>query len=269
MSGGGARGLTYIGIIEELERQGYTITSIAGTSIGALIGGVYAAGKLKEFKKWVLSLSKYDVYKLIDFTLNLGFIKLDNFFNELSKIIGCLKFSDLNIDLNIIATNLNTKEEVIFNEGSLFDAIRASISYPTIITPHYIDKIMYVDGGIVNPIPINRVKRIANDILIAVDLSSEIPYKKEPIINIEYSLLKKIYKSWRGSVKKKTQWTYLKLIDQSLSIMTKQLTLISIKMYKVDYLIKISSECGGFFDYYNAKELIKYGKSQTKLYMKN
>ena len=265
LSGGGARGLTYIGVIEELERNGYIIKSIAGTSIGALIGGVYAAGKLQEFKKWVTSLSKYDVFKLMDFTLKLGFIKMDRVFDEIKKIIGECDFSCLSIDLKIVAADLSTTKEVIFDKGDLFDAIRASIAYPTIITPHYINGIMYVDGGIVNPMPLNIVQDY-NNTIIAVDLSSDIEYKQQTI-NTDYSFIKKLIKSWRGSKKKKEQWSYIKLIDQSLSTMNKQLTRLSLKLYKSDILIKISVDSGGFFDYYNANELIEYGRKQTKKYL--
>lgn len=267
LSGGGARGLAYIGVIEELERKGYIIKSIAGTSIGALIGGIYAAGKLQEFKNWVTTLSKYDVFKLMDFTLNLGVIKMDRVFDEIKKIIGVCDFSCLSIDLKIVAADLSTTKEVIFDNGDLFDAIRASIAYPTIITPHYIKNKMYVDGGVVNPMPLNIVQG-TNNTIIAVDLSSDIKYKTEQI-NTDYSFIKKLLKSWRGSKKKKEQWSYIKIIDQSLSTMNKQLTRLSLKLYKPDVLIKISVDSGGFFDYYNANELIEYGRKQTKKYLKN
>jgi len=267
LSGGGARGLAYIGVIEELERKGYIIKSIAGTSIGALIGGVYAAGKLQEFKNWVTTLSKYDVFKLMDFTLNLGFIKMDRVFDEIKKIIGDCDFSCLSIKLKVVAADLSTTKEVIFDKGDLFDAIRASIAYPTIITPHYINNKMYDDGGIVNPMPLNIVQG-ENNTIVAVDLSSDIKYKTEQV-NTDYSFIKKLIKSWRGSKKKKEQWSYIKLIDQSLSTMNKQLTRLSLKLYKPDILIKISVDSGGFFDYYNANELIEYGRKQTKKYVKN
>jgi len=267
LSGGGARGLAHIGVIEELEKNGYNITSIAGTSMGALIGGIYATGKLDIFKKWILSLSKYSVYKLMDFTLNLGFIKMDKVFKKLKEIIGDWDFSDLSIDLKIIATDLSNKEEIIFSKGNLFDAIRSSIAYPTIITPHYINGKIYVDGGIVNPLPINRVKRFEGDILIAVDLSSNIKFIKQ-YKQVKISYLRKIIKSWSGSKGKKEQWSYIKLIDQSLNTMSYQLSKMILKNNNPDILIEISSESAGFFDYYDAKNLISYGKTQTIIKLK-
>jgi len=267
LGGGGARGLSHIGVIEEIERQGYNIKSIAGTSIGALIGGIYAAGKLEIFKKWITSLTKYDVYKLMEFTINLGFVKMDKVISTIKKFVGTINIEDLQIKLSIIATDLHSNEEIIFEKGDLFDAISSSIAYPTIITPYKLNNVLYVDGGIVNPLPINRVKRMKGDILVVVNLSSKLKYKKH-IEKIEYSYLKKLIKSWNKSKKKKEKWSYIKIIDESLNTMHTQLIKLTLKLYKPDILIKISKDCAGFFDYYNAKELIIYGGKQTKYYLK-
>ena len=136
LSGGGARGIAHIGVLEELEKQGFHIHSIVGTSMGALVGGIYAAGELTSFKKWIVNLDKLDVFHLVDFTLiNNGLIKGDKVFNELHKFIPEINIENLEIDFSAIAADLTNRKEIVFNEGNLLDAIRASVANPNIITP--------------------------------------------------------------------------------------------------------------------------------------
>src|SRR5210317_1655484 len=118
LSGGGARGIAHIGVLEELEKHGYEIHAITGTSMGAVVGGIYAAGKIKEFKKWILDLDKIDVFKLVDFTFfNSGFIKGDRVFEAISTFIQDKQIQDLPISFSATATDLIAKEEVHFTEG--------------------------------------------------------------------------------------------------------------------------------------------------------
>ena len=140
LSGGGARGIAHIGVIEELEQQGYIIKSISGTSMGALVGAVYALGKMEEFKQWLYTLGKYEVFKLMDFTLsNQGFIKGDKIFDKMGEFISDSRLEQLSIPLAISATNISLNKEVVFETGSIFDAVRASISIPNVFTPVEID----------------------------------------------------------------------------------------------------------------------------------
>ncbi|RLD41013.1 MAG: phospholipase [Bacteroidetes bacterium] len=275
LSAGGARGLAHIGVIEELEKRGFQITSVAGTSMGALIAGIYSAGKLSEFKQWALQLSKAEVYRLMDFTMNLGFVKMDRVFDELRTIVGEWRISDLPISTKIIAADINSKQEVVFDKGSLFNAIRASVAYPTVITPFELDGKLLVDGGIVNPIPVNRVERTNGDILVAVDLSAEFEYiadskyikKNDESINMSFSIVKSIINKWRDDSKSeandRAHWSYLKLIDESLNMMHRRITQLSLELMPADILISISHESGGLFDYYRAEELIEYGRKQA------
>ncbi len=129
LSGGGARGFAHIGVIEELENRGFTINSIAGTSMGALVGGVYAAGKLGEFKQWAIKLTKTDVLKLFDLSFtNQGLIKGDKVLKAMKEFIPDSNIEDLKINYTATAFDLTHDKEVIFNNGSLYNAIRASIS---------------------------------------------------------------------------------------------------------------------------------------------
>ena len=149
LSSGGARGLVHIGVIEELEEQGYHISSIAGASMGALIGGVYAAGKLTEFREWMKGIDK----------------------RAIKEIVPDTPIENLPIPYCAVATDWETGREVTFRKGSLFGAIRASISLPAYYEPVRINGMVLIDGGIVNPLPLNRVARKKGDLLVGVDVS--------------------------------------------------------------------------------------------------
>ena len=136
LSSGGPRGFAYIGALEELERRGYEVSSIAGTSIGALVGGVYAAGYLAEFKEWLFSLNKWSVFSLMDLSFSMNhLVKGDKVIEAMKEIVPDVKIEDMVKPFCAIATNLYTGEEVIFDKGELFTAIRASMSIPSLFKP--------------------------------------------------------------------------------------------------------------------------------------
>lgn len=172
LSSGGPRGWAYIGAIEELESRGYRITSIAGTSIGSLIGGIYAAGKLHEVKEWLYSLDVWNVFTLMDISISKNhLVKGDKVINALMKIVPDVNIEDLPIPYRAVAADLYTGEEVVFDRGPLFEAIRASISIPSLFRPVKYGYRTLVDGGIVNTLPINHLVRHKNDLLAAFDVN--------------------------------------------------------------------------------------------------
>ena len=183
LSGGGPRGFAYIGAIEELESRGYKITSIAGTSIGSLIGGVYAAGKLDDVKQWLYSLDVWNMFSLIDFSLSMNhLVKGDRIISALKDIVPQINIEDLNIPYKAVATDLYTGEEVVFTSGDLFSAIRASISIPTLFKPVEYNDSLLIDGAMSNCLPINRVERTPGDILVAFDVNDIQPERIRDII---------------------------------------------------------------------------------------
>ena len=183
LSGGGPRGFAYIGAIEELESRGYKITSIAGTSIGSLIGGVYAAGKLDDVKQWLYSLDVWNMFSLIDFSLSMNhLVKGDRIISALKDIVPQINIEDLNIPYKAVATDLYTGEEVVFSSGDLFSAIRASISIPTLFKPVEYNDSLLIDGAMSNCLPINRVERTPGDILVAFDVNDIQPERIRDII---------------------------------------------------------------------------------------
>lgn len=172
LSSGGPRGWAYIGAIEELESRGYNITSIAGTSIGSLIGGIYAAGRLSDIKEWLFSLDAWKVFSLMDISLSKNhLVKGDKVIGAIKEIVPEVNIEELRIPYRAVAADLYTGEEVIFDRGPLFEAIRASISIPSLFRPVKYGFRTLVDGGIVNTMPIDKAVRSGNDIVVAFDVN--------------------------------------------------------------------------------------------------
>ncbi len=172
LGSGGARGLAHIGVIRVLERKGWKIGAISGSSMGALIGGFHAAGKLEDYADWVAQLTEFNVLRFLDVAWGgAGMLKGDMLMNTLQEFIGERRIEDLPIPLTIVATDVLSRREVWFNKGDLFDAIRASIAVPMVFTPHVIDGKPLLDGGILNPVPIAPALQDKTDAVIAVSLS--------------------------------------------------------------------------------------------------
>ncbi|MCD4788565.1 MAG: patatin-like phospholipase family protein [Bacteroidales bacterium] len=275
LSSGGARGVAHIGAIEELERQGYNITSIAGTSMGALVGGVYATGKLPEYKEWLSSLGKLDVFKMIDLTFSTsGLVKGDRIFNEMRKLVPDMNIEDLKIPFAAVATDIINKKEIVFTQGNLFEAIRASISIPSVFTPMQKDNLLLIDGGVINPMPVNRVKRSENDILVIVNVNAFIPDDKpnapEPKEKKNGLMSSEILKGLQNKLaeiipkNKKEKLGYFNLITETIGLMLFQISTLTLQNYQPDVLINISRYACGNYDFYKAEEIIEIGKKATR-----
>ena len=172
LSSGGPRGFAYIGAIEELLARGYRITSVAGASAGSLVGGIFAAGGLEAFKEWLYGLDPVKIMTLMDFSVSKNYlVKGDKVINAIKEVVPEVNIEDLPIPFTAIATDLYTGEEVIFREGPLFDAIRASISIPSMFRPVKWNGRTLVDGGMVNTFPLNRVQRTPGDILVGFNVN--------------------------------------------------------------------------------------------------
>ena len=174
LGSGGARGLTHIGIIQWLEEHGYRIESISGCSMGALVGGIYAAGELDSYREWVCALRRTDVLRFLDLAFTTGgLIKGDRIMDTLRRMVGEHTIEDLPIAYTAVATDIERQREVWISEGPLFDAIRASIAVPTVFTPHQYLGLTLLDGGLLNPVPIAPTFRDFTDLTIAVNLNGE------------------------------------------------------------------------------------------------
>jgi len=280
LSSGGARGIAHIGVIEELLSRDYKIRSISGTSMGALVGGIYAAGGLQLYKEWMLTLDRMDVFNLVDFTFSLsGIVKGDKVLQEMKKIIPDRKIEDLSIPFVAIATDILHEREYVFKEGNLYEAIRASVSIPSVFKPFEYQGLKLVDGAVINPMPINRVNRAENDLLVAVDVNAKIPYIhkiKSPKIQLKsefkqdnnYEKYKRLLSSKINSFipkHEKDKLGYFNLLNKTTSIMVDQLTTLSLEKNTPDVLVNISRESFGVFDFYRASELIQLGRLKTAM----
>jgi NTE family protein len=276
LSSGGARGLAHIGIIEELENQGFEIKSVAGTSMGAMIGGIYAMGKLHEFTEWVTNLRKIDVFNLIDFTFSSqGIIKGDRVFKKLKSFISDGNIEDFKIPYAAVATDITNEKEVVFTSGSFYDAVRASLAIPTVFTPSHNGNLIYVDGGVLNPVPADRVTRTPGDILIVVDVYADIPFvpeenpiKKEIKAHSVYEknihLILGKFNDFFSSNQKPQKLGYFRLVDAVTSAMVHRISSLTMEKYKPDILINISKNAGQTFDFYKAEQLIELGRNTAR-----
>lgn len=270
LGSGGARGYAHIGVIEELERAGYTIKSISGSSMGALVGALHACGKLDEFKGWVLGLDTLAVASLLDFSWNKsgGVFYGAKVQEKLSEMIGGRKIEELPVKYTAVATDLIRNKEVWFQEGDLLNAVRASVSIPSLVTPVQAENMLLVDGGVLNPIPVAPTMSDHTDITIAVNLFADVP---NPIIPISEQELEK-QSSFRMAIDAIVQRTDSSVSSDTVSyhmfdimgmtLDSIQRTLISYHLgnYPPDILINVSKDVCGTFDFHEAFRTIEAGR---------
>jgi NTE family protein len=272
LSGGGARGLAHIGVIEELEKRGFEIVSVTGTSMGAVVGAVYAMGKMKEFKEWLYSLDKLKVFRLMDFTLSKqGLLKGDKVLNRMKEFVEDGNIEDFRIPFAAVAVDLLHKKEVVFREGKVYDAIRASIAIPGVLTPVKTKDGLLVDGGVMDNVPVKHVIRAGDELLVAVDvngdsISERVPETMEEKADQQFFLQRQLnglytYLGIKSESKNEEKLGYLDLINKTITLMTHHMARLSLEKYAPDVLIEVSGEACGIFDFYKAKEMVNRGSS--------
>ena len=268
LSSGGARGLAHIGAIEELEAQGYHITSIAGCSMGALIGGVYAAGKLGEFRDWMKTVDRKKMLELTDFSFSLNhLVKGTRIIEAIMEFVPDVKIEDLPIPYCAVATDWVTGHEVVFREGSMFEAIRASISLPSFYEPVQRDGMILIDGGVTNPIPMNRVARHEGDILVGIDVSGH-DYAAQWEMQHELAERRKRSRSLSQQILNKLipdnlEFNYYTMLSRVSSLMIRQNSLLMAQLMKPDVLVDIQMSRYGGFDYDKSEKIIAIGRQKT------
>jgi NTE family protein len=268
LSSGGARGLAHIGAIEELEAQGFRITSIAGCSMGALIGGVYAAGKLAEFRQWMKTVDRKKMLELTDFSLSINhLVKGTRIIEAIMEFVPDETIENLPIPYCAVATDWKTGHEVVINKGSLFQAIRASISLPTFYEPVQRDDMILIDGGVTNPIPMNRVERHQGDILVGVDVSGQ-DYEKQWFRQHKLAEKRKHSASLTQKIINRLipdnlDFNYYTMISRVSSLMIRQNSLLMAQLMKPEILVDIQMSRYGSFDFDKSEELIAIGRKKT------
>ena len=271
LSGGGARGIAHIGAIEELEKHGFEITSLAGTSMGSLVGGVYALGKLQEFKEWMLTLDKMKVFKLVDFSFSTqGLVKGDRVLGRIQEFVTDRRIEDIGVPYAAVAVDLLKKKEIVFTHGSIFEAIRASISIPSVLTPVKKGNSLLVDGGVLNNIPVNHVHRTKGDLLVAVDVNADIPLRKLKESKKESEEKKSVYREKLEQFQQhlkdmlpgnnETELGYFDLMNETISLMTYTIARNNMEKDPPDILVEISRQSAGTYDFFMAEELVERGR---------
>lgn len=264
LGGGGARGFAHIGAIEVLLEHGYRITSVAGTSMGALVGGLYATGALDELKETVLNLTKRQILSLVDVSIGLDHIATADKLTELlEKMTGGRDIEDLAIPFCCSASDLASGKEHVFRNGSLSTAIRASISIPGIFSPVRIDGKTLVDGSVHNTLPLNQVARHKGDILVAINASAPDEGNHKATTFDTEQQHRSVWK-W---LKRKLPFlryqysdNYLNMALRVCKVAIQNNTLMAIDMTKPDILVNIPMDAFGLLDFDRGKEIIEYGR---------
>ena len=265
LGSGGARGLAHVGVIRWLEEHGHEIRSISGCSIGSCVGGAYAAGKMDAFVDWMESFTKREIYSMLDLSFTWdSLVKGDKMMAAIQSKIGTDLIEDLPIKFTAVAADIASEKEHWFQSGPIDQAIRASVSLPLFFTPYTVDGVQLIDGGILNPTPIEPTLGDDTDLTIAVDLGG--PIMKEAMPEPEEAKspwqqrLDDFLESMKFSESKpKDQWDMFYIADQSFNTMQNAIARKRMADNPPDHLIAIPRNKCGTLEFDRAVEMIEYG----------
>ena len=278
LGSGGARGLAHIGVIHWLEENNFTIKSIVGCSIGAVIGGIYAAEKLDVYEQWVRTLTKADIVTLLDLSWEKsGLVRGEKLINTLIGLVGEKLIEDLPISFTAVATDLRGQKEVWIRSGSLFDAMRTSFAIPLFFTPFKLKGVDLVDGGVLNPVPIAPTACDGTDITIAVDLNgpAESPIEpadvnaapESPASPIREKLnrfIARLQPSTTSAISR--DWGPYEIITQAIDAMQSAIARQKLAVYPPDTIIEISRNACRTLEFNRAAEMIALGYNKAKMW---
>lgn len=287
LGSGGARGLAHIGVIRWLEENGFIIKSISGCSMGALIGGVYAAGKLENFESWVRAITKVEIVTLLDFSWGKGgLVKGDKIINTLTELVGDVVIEDLPVKYTAVAADIFNEKEVWMNSGRLFDAIRASISLPLFFTPFRYNGVDLIDGGVLNPVPIAPTFSDETDLTIAVNLGGKVVNTVKEVVDndaigeVDNRPIRKLVSPFTDKVSKfvedfkdsavnkaGAEWGAYDIANQAFDAMQSTIARQKLAAYPADYFIEIARNACATLEFDRASEMIELGyeKAQESL----
>jgi NTE family protein len=272
LGGGGARGLAHIGVIQWLSDNGYNIRSIAGSSMGALVGGIYAAGKLEVYAEWVLALERMQVVRLLDPAFGrAGLFKGERVIGVLRELIGDCAIEDLPMSFTAVATDLESGEEVWMREGRLFDAIRASIATPLIFTPFKHGTQVLLDGALVNPVPIAPTLGDTTDLTVAVNLSG--PAESRPVpppstLMVNGNAYRQRIRAFIESLQPARTPSapprgFIDIAFVAMQAMQDTIARLKLAAYSPDVTVEIPRNACGFHEFWRAEELIALGRERA------
>lgn len=263
LGSGGARGMAHIGVIKWLEENGYRIESVSGCSMGALVGGFYAAGKLDNYTEWLRKIDTLDMIKLLDLRGTGGLVSGETLMAKMKELIGDPLIEELPIKFTAVASDVKDEKEIWINKGSLMQAVRASISIPLFFTPHSYKGRSLIDGGILNPVPIAPTFDDNTDLTIAVNLSGEIdPDIALPVKKENHSVTSKIKEYLQNIAMPDAitdEYGMYDIVSQSLDAMQGTIARMKLAAYPPDIVIDIPRNLCGTMEYNRANEIIDYG----------
>ena len=281
LGSGGARGFAHIGVIEVLEREGFEIRNVSGSSMGALVGGIHCAGRMSDFRDWALTLNKLETFRLMDFTFSgQGMVKGQKVMETLKALLGEIRIEDFDKMYTAVAIDLLSKEEVWLQKGDLYEVIRASSAIPTFVTPYKLNGRILVDGGVLNPLPIEPLLPNTNDLLVAVNINAEDPLIKDvdrsniPKVDEEpdayMSRMSNYMRGWlnmKKSTSEAQQNTlgYVGLISKTFDFMQDRMCSQSIQIHSPDIVVKVPRSVSATLEFYRAKEIIEEGRQAAEL----
>jgi NTE family protein len=274
LGSGGARGLAHIGAIKYLEENGYDIRSVSGCSAGALVGGVYACGELDAFENWVRAITKLDIVRLLDVAWGKeGLVEGERIIGVLKDLVGDRLIEELPINYTAVAADIQREKEVWLKRGSLFEAIRASISLPLFFTPFEIDGVKLLDGGILNPVPIAPTFEDGTDLTIAINLGasptgkSKHAQKPKPV-EVDGSQENSVHAKINSFIDNLTNressggagsWKMLNIADQTFDAMQSAIARQKLAAYPPDITVVIARDACGTLEFDRADEMISLG----------
>ena len=277
LGSGGARGLAHIGVIHWLEENDYQIKSISGSSVGALIGGVYAAGQLDKFEAWVRSITRLDIVALLDLSWGKkGLVKGDKIIDTLVDLVGDQRIEDLPIRFTAVASEIEEEKEIWLTSGCLFDAIRASISLPLFFTPFDYKGTPLIDGGVLNPVPIAPTFGDDTDLTIAVNLGGEAVeeapdreddnYQRQEEESLLHNNITRFIENLQKSINNtgKNDWDVYDIAMQAFEAMQSTIARQKLAAYPPDLTIEIPRNVCRTLEFNRADEMIKLGYQQAE-----
>jgi len=264
--------MAHIGVIEALIERGYTIKEVAGSSMGAVVGGIFCAGYLTEYKHWLHTLDKLDVFRLLDFTLSSqGFVKGERVFRAMEAFVGDSEIENFKIPFTAVASDVTRRKEVHYRSGSLFKALRASMAIPTVFKPVNDGHSQLVDGGVLNPLPLNVLKKKDGELIVAVNVNSNVSSGQKDIRNEEnkekaaYLRMLDTFRTQILKIDSKAEENierlgWFDLLNKSYDLTQDRLTELMIQVYQPDIVVNISRDACGVFEFYRAAEIIETGR---------
>lgn len=277
LGSGGARGLAHIGVIQELEAQGFSIQAISGSSMGALVGGIHAMGELETYSKWVRTLEQKDMLTLLDWSFSGGgMIRGHKIIQKLKDLLGERNIEDLPIRYTAVAVDIERGKEVWISDGCLFDAIRASIAIPAVFTPYRYRGHLLVDGGLLNPVPVEPSLRTLTDLTIVVDVNGPDPIGLEPRAHTDadngtegQGLMERMRGyaeslGIKGETRTVEGMALSEVLIRAFETMQSALTRYHLANFRPDLVITIEKSTCMFHEFHHADRLIELGGRKTR-----